>query len=301
MMLPIKQSEATASLRRWYFVCVDDTDGKTPETGLTFTSGELQLSKAGGAFANFAGTATELSDGMYMYEATTTEVNTFGIIGFKVEKTGVRLANYAPAYVVAYNPYDSVRLGLTALPNAAAEAAGGLYTRGTGAGQINQPANGMVDVNAVRHLGTAYAAVTVGGVPKVDASHWNGTAVATPTTAGVPRVDVKFIEAAAITATSIASAALTAAKFATGAVDANSLAADAKTAITASVWAFSHISGRTAKGVLKRMDQLMTGKHTGMKGALWKLFDTDGVTELIRAVQDVVLGTRETATVVAGD
>ena len=41
---------------------------------------------------------------------------------------------------------DAVRAGLTALPNAAAEAAGGLYTRGTGAGQINQPANGVVRV-----------------------------------------------------------------------------------------------------------------------------------------------------------
>ncbi len=42
---------------------------------------------------------------------------------------------------------DLVRLGLTALPNAAAEAAGGLFTRGTGAGQINQGANGRIDAN----------------------------------------------------------------------------------------------------------------------------------------------------------
>lgn len=52
--------------------------------------------------------------------------------------------------LVGYNPADGVRLGLTALPNAAAEAAGGLYTRGTGAGQINQAANGMIDTNPVR-------------------------------------------------------------------------------------------------------------------------------------------------------
>ncbi len=44
---------------------------------------------------------------------------------------------------------DSVRGGMTALPNAAAEAAGGLYTRGSGAGQINQPANGAIDANAI--------------------------------------------------------------------------------------------------------------------------------------------------------
>ena len=45
---------------------------------------------------------------------------------------------------------DSVRGGMTALPNAAAEAAGGIFTRGTGVGQINQAANGQVDVNAER-------------------------------------------------------------------------------------------------------------------------------------------------------
>lgn len=56
--------------------------------------------------------------------------------------------------LVAYNPFDAVRLGLTALPNAAAEAAGGLFTRGTGAGQIAQDANGRVSVNLVAILGT---------------------------------------------------------------------------------------------------------------------------------------------------
>ena len=78
--------------------------------------------------------------------------------------------------LVSFDPYDSVRMGMTALPNAAAEAAGGLYTRGTGAGQINQPANGMIDVNGVRHLGTAYATPTVAGVPEVDLTHVNGAA-----------------------------------------------------------------------------------------------------------------------------
>lgn len=60
------------------------------------------------------------------------------------------------------NLQDSVRAGMTALPNAAAEAAGGLYTRGTGAGQINQDGNGRVDVNAVRMSGTALTARDIG-------------------------------------------------------------------------------------------------------------------------------------------
>lgn len=49
--------------------------------------------------------------------------------------------------LTAWNNQDAVRGGLTALPNAAAEAAGGLYTRGSGAGQIAQQANGQADVN----------------------------------------------------------------------------------------------------------------------------------------------------------
>lgn len=56
--------------------------------------------------------------------------------------------------------FDAVRFGLTALPNAAAEASGGLYTRGTGAGQINQAANGQVDTNVVYWKGSTAPAMT---------------------------------------------------------------------------------------------------------------------------------------------
>jgi len=130
--------------------------------------------------------------------------------------------------IVSYNPFDGVRLGLTALPNAAAEAAGGLYTRGSGAGQINQPANGMIDANVVRWLNTAVTAATAGipdtnakninnvstssvttinanqgttqpinftgtagsALVKTDVIDWISTAAATPTTAGVPKVEL---------------------------------------------------------------------------------------------------------------
>ena len=60
---------------------------------------------------------------------------------------------YVP--LIAVNPYDAVRMGMTALPNAAAQAAGGLLTRGTGAGQINQDANGRIDVNVAAFGGAA--------------------------------------------------------------------------------------------------------------------------------------------------
>lgn len=80
----------------------------------------------------------------------------------------------AEVEIVAFDPFDTVRLGLTALPNAAAEAAGGLYTRGSGAGQINQDGNGRVDTNVVRFGGSA--GTFSGGRPEVNTSHVAGTA-----------------------------------------------------------------------------------------------------------------------------
>lgn len=76
------------------------------------------------------------------------------ILASGVDSVGIGLkgaANMAPCnleiQLTNVDLNDSVRGGMTALPNAAAEAAGGLYTRGTGAGQINQDANGRIDVN----------------------------------------------------------------------------------------------------------------------------------------------------------
>src|SRR5262249_39737350 len=58
-------------------------------------------------------------------------------------------ANMAPCaleiQLVAYDPQDGVRHGLTALPNAAANASGGLITFGSGSGQLN-PSSGKVDI-----------------------------------------------------------------------------------------------------------------------------------------------------------
>lgn len=63
--------------------------------------------------------------------------------------------------LVAFNPRDAVRLGLTALPNANAEAAGGLYTRGSGAGQITQDANGRINTNLTAIAGNTAGATNL--------------------------------------------------------------------------------------------------------------------------------------------
>lgn len=147
----VQQNEATAAQRRLFFVAVTSSDGVQPMTGLTITgsSGDLQISKNGAAFTNALGdVAVELSDGLYYYPARVDEFDTVGSLLVKFEKLNCRTVIFE-TQVVPWDPYDTVRQGMTALPNAAAEAAGGLFTRGTGAGQINQNANGQIDTRVV--------------------------------------------------------------------------------------------------------------------------------------------------------
>lgn len=80
--------------------------------------------------------------------------------------------------LTSVNLQDSVRAGMTALPNAAAEAAGGLFTRGTGAGQINQETNGRVDTNLVAWRGTQPNALTSGRVEVLVGAMTNGVIAA---------------------------------------------------------------------------------------------------------------------------
>lgn len=118
--------------------CVDITE-VTQTVGGAWTSGGF-VSKGHGVYRLDVPDAA-LASGV-------NSVNIQGTItGYIVVGGTIKLVNY--------NPEDAVRLGLTALPNANAEAAGGLYTRGTGAGQINQPANGRVDTGVVAWNGTA--------------------------------------------------------------------------------------------------------------------------------------------------
>lgn len=146
----IQINEATAGAREVNLILVDDGDGKTPITSVTWAAGDVRIKKQGGAWANAAGSdPAHTEDGVWTYTLTAGEVDTAGEVLVKAEKGSTFRMFTRTVEIVGYQPRDGVRLGLTALPNAAAEAAGGLYTRGTGAGQINQPANGRVDTNTV--------------------------------------------------------------------------------------------------------------------------------------------------------
>ena len=168
---------------------VDSTDG-TPETGVTSATAGLALSyrRDGAALvaltesdlgaadsAHSDGGIIHLSGGYYRVDlpdaAAVTGANGVWVGG---TVTGmVVIAAYHP--LVDANPYDAVRMGMTALPNAAAEASGGLVTRGTGTGQLSV-SGGRASADVVYYGGVAGA--FSGGRPEVNASHWGGTAVA---------------------------------------------------------------------------------------------------------------------------
>ena len=102
----IKQSTAS-TVKLGPFL--DDTDGKTPETGLTISQADIRLSKNGGAFAqsnNTAG-ATHNENGYYDVPLNTTDTNTLGTFRVAVSKSGA-LPVWQDYMVVPANVWDSM-------------------------------------------------------------------------------------------------------------------------------------------------------------------------------------------------
>ena len=116
-----KQSDTTYPL---FFLMVDSTDHVTGKTGLTPT---VTLSKNGGAFASASGSVSEVGNGLYKVAGNATDSNTVGELWVHATATGADPTDTSYT-IVAYDPFDSVRLGLTALPNVVAAGNGGLPT-----------------------------------------------------------------------------------------------------------------------------------------------------------------------------
>lgn len=162
MAYQIKQSTTAYEL---LFLMLDSTDHVTGKTGLSPT---VTIRKAAGSFASPAGAVTEIANGWYKVAGNATDTGTLGPLLLHATGTGADPVDDRYE-IVAFDPQDAVRLGITALPNAAAEASGGIVTRGTGTGQIS----------------------VAGGRANADVTYWNAAAIATPDTAGYPKVTVK--------------------------------------------------------------------------------------------------------------
>lgn len=206
--------------------------------------------------------------------------------------------NMAPVPIevqlVAVNPDDAVRMGMTALPNAAAEAAGGLYTRGTGAGQIAQDANGNVRVN-VDTIKTN--AVVNGGTITFPtnstlASTTNITGGTVTTATNVTNVSAGGIAAAsfaagAIDSTAIAADAIGASEIAADAITSSELAASAANEIAdALLDRASAVDGYTTRQAMRLILAALAGKLSGAATTTVVIRDAADAKDRITATVD---------------
>jgi len=111
---------------------VDDTDGKTPETGLSIALADCQLIKNGGAAAqkNDTSSATHRGGGHYTVPLNTTDTGTLGRLRLYINKTGA-LPQWRDFMVVPANVYDAVVAGSDKLQVHTDEITNGLITAAT--------------------------------------------------------------------------------------------------------------------------------------------------------------------------
>lgn len=159
-MITVYRSEASASLRRIPMWLVG-SDGTTPASA---GGGQPQINwlARGTATVNTAATLSLVSAnaGEHYVELSASEVSATGVAAIHYRAAAV-LPNSTYFQISAFDSGDSVRLGLFALPNAVAEAAGGLITMGTGTGQLHV-SSGSVGLKAQTHSGATLGGLTSG-------------------------------------------------------------------------------------------------------------------------------------------
>jgi hypothetical protein len=224
--------------------------------GATGTPTAIALATLANAGASFsAGGLVELDathcPGLYRFDAPDTVIASAGIAS--VTLTGApNLATHTIFFVVtAVDLYDSVRGGMTALPNAAAGAAGSVndVTRWLGTAPVTPNTAGVPVMDVARWLGTVPVTPNLAGLPLIDLGRVLGTAPPTPAAAGLLPVDLTTwlgVQPKPLTAQRVetlvgamANAVMTAAAHATDSIDANALKSDAVAEIVAGMRAMS--------------------------------------------------------------
>ena len=194
----LRQSTASQEVLLGPFV--DDTDGKTAETGLTIANTDIKLWVEGGTSeaSKNSGGATHIASGRYYAVLDATDTATCGKLTINVAVAGA-LPVQARFMVVPAMIYDSLFLGTDRLDTNVTHigdtsqtardiGASVLLSSGTGTGQLDFT-SGVVKANVTQFGGSA--GTFSGGRPEVNATHWKGTILATPDTGGYPKVTVK--------------------------------------------------------------------------------------------------------------
>ena len=121
------------------------TDGTTAVTSGTPT---VYYTIDGGAQGTGAGASVHEGNGQWSYAPAQAETNGDHVIFTMVLATAITQA--VNVYPVSYDPTDATRLGLTALPNAAADAAGGLAISDAGGLDIDGKLANTNEITAAR-------------------------------------------------------------------------------------------------------------------------------------------------------
>jgi hypothetical protein len=110
-MIPLKYNTASQEIPLGHFV--DDTDGKTAETGLTIANTDIKLWKNGATtLANKnSGGATHISGGVYYATLDATDTNTYGPMKIFVHVSGA-LPCILECLVMEANAYDAMYAAL---------------------------------------------------------------------------------------------------------------------------------------------------------------------------------------------
>jgi hypothetical protein len=198
---------------------LDDTDGKTAETGLTITQPDVRLKKNAGNWAQKAAaqTLTHEENGWYEVTLDATDTNTLGVLVVAVHESGA-LPVWREFLVVPSQVWDSylatdllqvdVTQWLGSAPNALV--------------------SGRVDASAGAIASGAITATAIAADAITAAKIADGAIDAATFAAGA--IDAAAIATDAIGANELADGAITAATFAAGAIDATAIATDAITA-----------------------------------------------------------------------
>jgi len=115
-------------------------------TALTSASPTVTISKNGGSFASPSGAVTEIANGWYKVAGNATDTGTAGPIALHATATSGDPFDGIVAEVVAYDPQDSVRGGMTALSTTAAQIGVNLINI---AGSAVSTSTAQLGVNAV--------------------------------------------------------------------------------------------------------------------------------------------------------
>jgi hypothetical protein len=141
-LFPLKQSTASQEVLLGPFL--DDTDGKTAETGLTIANTDIKVWKSGGTTeaSKNSGGATHIASGRYYAVLDATDTDTLGPLELNIHVAGA-LPVKLRCIVLTANAYDSLVAGSDALQVDSIQLSGTVQTaRDIGASVLLSPGTG---------------------------------------------------------------------------------------------------------------------------------------------------------------